>query len=822
MEKVKKILSCLWPILVIALVVAVFFWKFFLKGLVPLPADITVGMYYPWLDYKWGYAVGVPVKNSLLSDAVSQMYPFKTYALGLVKNGSLPLWNPMMFGGYPLLGNIQIGIFNPTNLLFLFLPFPGAWSWQTLLQPFLIAFFTYLFLRSLPVGKMAGLLGGLIFGFSGFAIIWLEWNVHGFALAFLPLLFFLTNRYFQKEGDSTTGALIALAVAGQVFSGYPQMIIYTLLGLAIFIFSQFKFSLKKLLSWVFWLGAGFMVSAIQLWPSLELFLNSQRRWEVLAGEGSFLSWPSLLTLLAPDFFGNQTTGNYWGRTDYTQSMGYSGVVAVILAGAAITRIKKEKRVCFFFILFVLSLLLALPTPLSLWAGFKFLGQGAMAASRALCLTNFSLACLAALAFDFFWQGKEGKTNLRPFYLPLIGLGGVGLGVFLAKSQFNRLAGLVQDPFSQNILTVWQNNLQVGFRNLLLPSATVMAAGVLLLLARKMAGFRRKIVLIALSALAVGELFRFGWKFTPFSRPDLIFPETPVISFLKNQPGIFRVEGGKVIPMNMLLPYGLQSFSAYDPMYPLRVSQYLSLTDADSIEKPKSRYGQLDGYTSSLLDLANICYLLSLKEDKDSRPDPQGSPGYQFRFPKFRLVFEDKTVAVLKNTACFPRARLFYDYQVEKESGKAAELLGKEKVDIRKTVVLEKDPGVLISPPEKEGKVEWLSSLPGESLLSVSTASPAILFISDSRYPGWNVYLDGKKGEIIGADYLFESVAVPAGEHQVRFSYEPRSFERGKLISLGTMAFILIFLLWKKLPLFKKTINGYTYLHGKKEEFKSES
>lgn len=92
-KSLAKIIKDFWPIAPITLLVIVFFWKFFLKGLLPIPADIIADMYFPWLDYKWGYIVGVPVRNSLISDVVSQVYPWRISAIEILKQKQIPLWN---------------------------------------------------------------------------------------------------------------------------------------------------------------------------------------------------------------------------------------------------------------------------------------------------------------------------------------------------------------------------------------------------------------------------------------------------------------------------------------------------------------------------------------------------------------------------------------------------------------------------------------------------------------------------------------------------------------------------------------------------------
>ena len=142
----KKFFSRSWPILLIFLLIFIFFWKFFLKSLVPMPADITVGLYYPWLDYKCGFPTGVPVKNPLPSDIPSLLYPWRMLVVESLKNQTLPLWNPFYLGGMPLLANFQSATFSWVNSFFVFLPNIYAWSLGIVSQPLLTVFFTFLFL----------------------------------------------------------------------------------------------------------------------------------------------------------------------------------------------------------------------------------------------------------------------------------------------------------------------------------------------------------------------------------------------------------------------------------------------------------------------------------------------------------------------------------------------------------------------------------------------------------------------------------------------------------------------------------------------------
>lgn len=95
------------------------------------------------------------------------------------------------------------------------------------------------------------------------------------------------------------------------------------------------------------LGVG--LSAVQLLPTLELLNRSIRLGENYASNYNFGLLPpqNLLTLFAPDYFGNPTTGNHWGFFNYHETVLYAGVVVVLAIVTAIYRFKKLGADLFF-------------------------------------------------------------------------------------------------------------------------------------------------------------------------------------------------------------------------------------------------------------------------------------------------------------------------------------------------------------------------------------------------------------------------------------------------------------------------------------------
>jgi len=67
---------------------------------------------------------------------------------------------------------------------------------------------------------------------------------------------------------------------------------------------------------------------------------------------------------------------------------------------------------------------------------------------------------------------------------------------------------------------------------------------------------------------------------------------------------------------------------------------------------------------------------------------------------------------------------------------------------------------------------------------VETDSPedGLLVLTDTYYPGWRAFVDGREEHIVSADYLFRGVPLAAGKHSVEFVYAPDSFRIGLLLS----------------------------------------
>lgn len=719
------------PYFSIFVIVLIFFWKFFLKGLVPLPADFVVGVYYPWLDYKWGYVTGVPVKNPMTTDVVSFTYPMQTYAIDLLKSGKLPLWNPLILMGEPLMANFQSSPFSPTNFLYFLFDKVTAWSFQVIAQHLLAALFTYLLLRRWNVSKLGSILGGIVYAFSGYNLIWSQWDGHALTSSFIPLILFFTDRWLSSQ-KWIDGMMISVTTLLFFLSGYPQAAIY--LSVAIFIMwcvwirgIRRKIFSTAFLSIFFVLGLG--LAGFQILPGWELLKLSQRAIEPHPFEWAFLPFKKIITFLAPDFFGNHATKNYWGPQDYTSNTGFVGVVALTLSLLSIQLVKKRKEIVFLVILAAASLILAFPTPVSifLWKSGIF-GLNAASAHRSLILWNLSIALLSGYGYDVISKQVKLKWALLvPFFIL------IGFGIY-----------------------AFRIHQVVGLRNLVLPTAAFFGTALIVLIIP-----RFKLILIPILVL---ELFYFGWKFTPFSPRSIVFPTTPVLDFLLNQPKPYRVTGSRVIPINMKMPYGIETVEGYDAIYPVETSEFLAaLNGGRSGTNPLGRYATVDNDTSRLLDLVNVKYYLVHNLDERGNPDPKGKIPSRFAIPRFREVFRDKSVTVLESKSVLPRSFFVNKWEVTADNQKVLDKLLDPKFDFSKTIILSETP-----PKDTVG----------------------FIFTSDTYYPGWKAFVDGAEAKIYRADFAFRAVPISTSKSVVTYKYEPDSFYNGLKVSLFSLVVLI--------------------------------
>lgn len=96
--------------------------------------------------------------------------------------------------------------------------------------------------------------------------------------------------------------------------------------------------------------------------------------------------------------------------------------------------------------------------------------------------------------------------------------------------------------------------------------------------------------------------------------------------------------------------------------------------------------------------------------------------------------------------------------------------------------------------EAETRVKILSYEPNRIAIDTSCPTASVLVLSENHYPGWRAYLDNRGVETMRVNYNLRGVVLPAGSHEVRFVYRPKSALLGLLASF--VACLLLVVWWR--------------------------
>jgi len=762
-ERIRKFLGSYWAILWIVLAWLLFAQPYILEGLVPFPSDYLVDSTSPWNNY-----FGLPVQNSAMPDVISQMYPWKQLVIDSWKSGQIPFWNPYQFAGNPHLANYQSSVFSIVNVLYLFIPFIHAWSIQILLQPLLAGLFMYLYLKKLDISKAGSLAGSLSFMFSGFITVWMEYGTLAYAILYLPLLLYGIESYYKRQ-NWKIATIILVSAPLSLFSGHFQTSLYMLMAGVLYVVykaiitNSYKLSIHVLL----FIAGGVVLSFPQLLPSIQFYQQAVRSGSYQSG--GITTWGHLITILAPDFFGNPVTGNSW-LGHYGEWATFSGVVPTMLAMLAVIYQKLRKTI-FYISLIVLALLLSYSEFfIQFIVDLHIPVLSTSTSSRIIVLFSFSVAVLAGFGFDNLqtvWKEKTPKLRLAVytiFWLLLV----ISVWAMLLNGYL---------PFLEK---VGIDGLSIAKRNFILPSILmvfVVSMFFIQLLINKLP-FRKNhrkafiVVGILLILLAISfDMLRFSSKWIPFSKQEFMYPEISVLKFMSDNSNNSRVFGN--FGNAAVAPMKIGGIEGYDPLYIQRYGEFIMSVSSGSVSKSPSLGVNLDKnglYTKKVLDILGVKYIMHSVQDKQN---VWAFPFWKYPESFAEPVWADDKYEVYENTEAFPRVFVVLDYVVANSDQEIVNYMTNDLIELREVVVLEQDPLLEIS-SELDCELsiaEIAEYTPNKVIINVETDCNGLLFLSDNYYPGWNVYLDGTKSNIYRANYTFRAVVVPEGDHRVIFKYE---------------------------------------------------
>ncbi len=99
---------------------------------------------------------------------------------------------------------------------------------------------------------------------------------------------------------------------------------------------------------------------------------------------------------------------------------------------------------------------------------------------------------------------------------------------------------------------------------------------------------------------------------------------------------------------------------------------------------------------------------------------------------------------------------------------------------------------LSGPPPRPSEAVTVSYPdPQRAVLDVTLESKGVVVLADVYYPGWNLTIDDKPAPIYQVNRMMRGAAVPAGPHHLVYTFSPRSFLVGRIVSMLAVAVLIV-------------------------------
>ena len=170
--------------------------------------------------------------------------------------------------------------------------------------------------------------------------------------------------------------------------------------------------------------------------------------------------------------------------------------------------------------------------------------------------------------------------------------------------------------------------------------------------------------------------------------------------------------------------------------------------------------------------------------------------FQSLVPSNYRLIHSGDVKIYENLDVLPRAYLVSNWQEATDVASSLRAMQAEDFVVGETAVLITNP--VHNPHFGEGPAGTATIIqeqPEQIVIQTHSLADTVLVLSDAYYPGWRATLDGKATAVYPANAYFRGVLLPAGQHEVIFSFQPESFRNGRLLSLiGVGVWVLLLLI----------------------------
>ncbi len=664
----------------------------------------------PFTDYRWSEATQYQPTQS---DLVLQFHPWWDAARRQMLEGRLPLIADEIGGGLPLLANGQTGLWAPVMLPVWALGAERGTTVMALWKIECAGLGAFLFLSSWRLRWRAAALGALAYAGGAYQVAWLLVPL-AWVTAALPWIWWLVISALRRRSGRRLVVVSGAACGWLLGCGLHPETAVIVIGSA--------FMAGLILHpgrWARIVAAAavmFVIALVMAWPTVG-YINASARTEVNRDQhpnrqGPPLLWKGLAArqLLVPAINGHPGRGDWRAPFQHAPAATGIGGLAVALLFAGRVR-RRHRRLLWAAIgcLGAAAILFYRVPPID-WLLVRLPPFDRMTLARFAALVPWGLAVWAALAADGILRGRR------------------------------RQWGWMVAPAGSLVLALLSRPMQLGAADHALVLLTVAAAAAAPVLISRP----------GLAAFAVAaELALYAIGINPVASAADRLPSAEVverlISFQQAEGG--RVMGlGGVFPANLAGRYGMEDLRAYDPLRPAPLARLFStLGAADPVLG-----GAVRRAPAGLCGWWSVRFLMAPKEAS---------------VPGWTRIWRGRGGSLWKNPGWLPEMgvvgrTVFGDW----------DLLTDGTVDFATTAVLPE--GGYVAVGASSPGLEIIDIQGDRARARVECDGPCLVTLARPWAPGWRTTIDGAAAALERANLAGLGVVVPAGGHEVEFTYHP--------------------------------------------------
>ena len=734
------------------------------------------------------------------------------------ETGQEPLWANNMFSGMPAyvvsyakqVPQLDDLLFSTTKTIK-----PAVHFW-------VLAAGVYLLMVLFGINPFGAALTSLLVSFTTYipVIIQAGHNTKFTTYVFIPWLLLGYLMMSRELKSKWLGFLItSLSAILLIRSNHPQVVYYFLYLLVFWwLYDTWKaYKAGRLANW------GKITGLLAVAAALALMSNLQPYWsifeytpysirggsELQEGQGGLdmdyafrwsQGWGELGTLIVPNLYGGSSaSGTYWGPKPGTSGPHYFGAIGFLFAVIGIIRSRRKMRFLFVFTG-------ALTTLFSLGANFKLFNRlffnympyfdKFRTPEMWLIVTVFCLAVLAAFGVEAVIElAKKHKKPLKQLYLPA-GIA-VGLGALIYLGSVSWIDFQKPGERQQYAYQMAQRyQVQPSNPNVQQAVDRFMSERILPDRVSKAQGDTGRYLLFVILGLAAIWLFvsrKIGWGYFAVSIIILAAIDLLTVDSRYLKEGTLvpqRTDSEQMVQQRQRdTDQFIRSNINHTEGWPYRVFPQNRNPFNNAV--PAYFYPSIGGYTgakisyyqelienflaartpdSRILDMLNVKYMATQGGAAD---------------PSLQQVYQGQQGVVFENQDVLPKA-FFVDSVITTQLAETSlNTLKNSSFDPATTAIVRVDEKgkTFNTQTDTSTSITITDYEPRNITMDVSRQNGGFMVLSEVYYPeGWRAFIDGEETPIYKTNYVLRGIEVPAGDHEISFTFHPTSHVWGVRIS----------------------------------------